>query len=630
MIIKQLAFILISFFSIQIFAQVTSMEFGQDVMKTPGTKKLMVIVAEHPGKNPLVHDASYYQNLFWGFEQRSINEYFRLNSQGKFFWLPATTLPIFGPYQIDRTNSTSLKTAIENALIAVRDSGTDFNQFDSNQDKIITRNELTIVLLDNWTEVGGVSGSTCDNVSCINIDGCKLEVAVALAGHRASFMTIAHEMTHTIGGLDLYGALVNHNNDLTTMDATIIVNDLDNMDAYHLDPWHRMAFGWINPKVYNLNQANSLRLFAPANWKKYDSVILYDANHGESEFFMVEYRTQSLYQNKASLDESVASNGLVIWRINLKSDLMPDWYPITASAGDYAIFALASPDLAKGQNIAWPNLSLTPSLIWEDGEKSPFKINIHKEISSEAAMDFSWFNTSFFRIPGCAKEITVGIDNRVWALDCNQDGTGNHYVRYYNPRLNNWLVSPMTGVKISVDIFGKNPWVIKKNGEIYNLVSNQWKKVSGCATDVAAAAFGKIFILGCQAIGPIGSLKPVYQKVGNQWKSMNFSASSIATDQSGKNPWVLGPTGVAHRYDGVTWKRMSICAQDLSIDKYGKVFSVSCENANASGNFIHYGANDGVNVDFKTTGLVGKKISVIPDGSGIWIINAMGQVTKSL
>ncbi|OFZ52068.1 MAG: hypothetical protein A2381_06055 [Bdellovibrionales bacterium RIFOXYB1_FULL_37_110] len=626
MIFKSLMFILTTLITTQIFAQVTSVEFGQDVMKTPGTKKLMVILAEHSGKNPLVHDMQYYKNLFWGFEKRSINEYFRLNSQGKFFWLPATTLPIFGPYQIARTASTSLKTAIENALKAVKASGTDFSSFDSNQDQIITNDELTVVLLDNWTEVAGVSTSTCDDVSCISLDGYRLEVKVALAGHRASFMTIAHEMTHTLGGLDLYGALVNHNNDLTTMDATVIANNLDNMDSYHLDPWHKMAFGWITPKVYDLNTARSLRLFAPANWKKYDSVILYDANHGEHEFFMVEYRTKLLYQNQASLDEAVASNGLVIWRINLKSDLMPDWYPITDKAGDYAIFALAYPDLAKGKNTAWPVLSLTSSLTWEDGISSPFRVNIHQENTSEAALDMSWFNTNFFRIPGCIKEISVGIEGRVWALDCTQDGTGNHYVRYYNPRLNNWLVSPMTGVKISVDLFGKTPWVVKKNGEIYNLTSNTWMKVQGCASDIAAAAFGKIFILGCQASGPLGSLKPVYQKVGNQWKSMNFSGSSIATDPSGKNPWVLGPTGMAHRFDGSAWKKILNCSQDLSFDKYGKVFSVSCENANATGNTIYFGSN----AAFQSTDWIGKKISVIPDGSGIWIINAIGQVTKSL
>jgi len=132
--------------------------------------------------------------------------------------------------------------------------------------------------------------------------------------------------------------------------------------------------------------------------------------------------------------------------------------------------------------------------------------------------------------------------------------------------------------------------------------------------------------LGCQASGPLGSLKPVYQKVGNQWKSMNFSGSSIATDPSGKNPWVLGPTGMAHRFDGSAWKKILNCSQDLSFDKYGKVFSVSCENANATGNTIYFGSN----AAFQSTDWIGKKISVIPDGSGIWIINAIGQVTKSL
>jgi hypothetical protein len=65
----------------------------------------------------------------------------------------------------------------------------------------------------------------------------------------------------------------------------------------HLDPWHKMLVGWIEPRVYDIATPGFATLAAqhlsssePALTRP---ILLFDPHKGSREFFLLEYRAQS-------------------------------------------------------------------------------------------------------------------------------------------------------------------------------------------------------------------------------------------------------------------------------------------------------------------------------------------------
>jgi hypothetical protein len=200
-----------------------------------------------------------------------------------------------------------------------------------------------------------------------------LAVSAAFVGHRAGFMTICHELCHVLGtGHDLYGAS-GLNQNCTLMDAT--AGTPDDPETYHLDPWHKLQYGWSEPRIRTLDSFGPIELPAANMGDPEAPVIIYDPKHGTNEYFILEYRS-SLNPAGSMYDKNVNSNGLAIWHVITDQNKSPMEIPSlavvkrraeqTLAGTDKSVFLDGAPDLARGGNTLWVGDQVTPPLRWLD------------------------------------------------------------------------------------------------------------------------------------------------------------------------------------------------------------------------------------------------------------------------
>jgi hypothetical protein len=158
------------------------------------------------------------------------------------------------------------------------------------------------------------------------------------------------------------------------------------------------------------------------------------------------------------------------------------------------------------------------------------------------------------RLPGCAKDIGVGINRNVWKIGCDEREGGYgvwklictscklrnqylkpsyahihsqksfDYVDSLNKEINcNWHRVEGAGKKIAVDSEG-NPWVVRNNNEIYAYDTNNWRLIPGfLAQQISISNEGVLFAIGKNF--SIGRL--VCFKLGT-WQILSGSASDIS------------------------------------------------------------------------------------------------------
>ena len=88
---------------------------------------------------------------------------------------------------------------------------------------------------------------------------------VASIDHHASFLTFCHELSHSLGTIDLYNTGC-WNSGLTLMSCSLYP-DNDDRRTFHLDPWHKIKFGWETPRIFPLGSGGVATVSVP----QYDS-----------------------------------------------------------------------------------------------------------------------------------------------------------------------------------------------------------------------------------------------------------------------------------------------------------------------------------------------------------------------
>ena len=89
-------------------------------------------------------------------------------------------------------------------------SGFDFRASDANGDGVIENSELAIVVFTNEAKVGGKNRAAANpkfnHPDCSpTASGTRVCASVVFVTQQVNFETITHELSHSLGTLDLYG-----------------------------------------------------------------------------------------------------------------------------------------------------------------------------------------------------------------------------------------------------------------------------------------------------------------------------------------------------------------------------------------------------------------------------------------
>lgn len=394
-------------------------DFGYSRLKVNGkealgARPLLVILTEHAESPALAHNRDYYDNLIFNYFAKddngnlinNLNGYFLVNSNGRFYWTRAGAGTI-GPFKftgadVGETPGTKRQPRLALAINEAAKNGFDFSVYDDNGDGKVTNDELCVLVIENLsTDSAANRGS---EPGCVRPEGSTVDVCLAFAsvGHQAGLMSMAHELAHSLGTIDLYGGDQNQNFEYTLMGATIY-NRPDVMDTYHLDPWHKIQFGWVEPKIYNIDSPGSTTLGAAELIQGDEPVILYSPARGPNEYYLLEYRTTNRPAG-ARYDANVPGSGLVIWHVKTDDNKVPVTLPSQTVAGnlDYAVFVNGAPNFQRGGGAPWPSsggILSTPTgglvpyaLKWLDGLGGEMKIKVGSTLDNGDRLRISWDN----------------------------------------------------------------------------------------------------------------------------------------------------------------------------------------------------------------------------------------------
>ncbi|HEY7496446.1 MAG TPA: PPC domain-containing protein [Candidatus Tectomicrobia bacterium] len=195
--------------------------------------------------------------------------------------------------------------------IRAADSTFDFGAYDTNRDKKLTGGELAVAILrPNGPQWGDRAFAL--RTATVRVDGVSSIAIIDLlyepAPHDNTSQVglLAHEMMHQLlGAEDMY------DNAYEVPDLPFDADLYSIMDqhggATHLDPFHKLKYGWLEPTVYVLDDTSFVLLDVETTG---NAAILYDPSWGATEYFIVENRVRG-----SSFDVSLPDEGVLVWHI---------------------------------------------------------------------------------------------------------------------------------------------------------------------------------------------------------------------------------------------------------------------------------------------------------------------------
>lgn len=295
-----------------------------------GPRPLVVLLVDFAGggTNRLARNETYYDNLVFSLTStQAINGFFLENSNSRFFWSRAGAGTIGPFYLSEAERSANIEAGLKvyealflsNVIAKVMlDGRFNFAAFDTTAPiGTVTQDELQVMIISNNGETGG-SVRTAFAARAPGVPYVVDAGRVAIIDHRTGFSTIAHEFSHVLGTLDLYGVWNQEclSKDVTLMSCTS--GTFEDFSAVHLDPMHKMWLGWSEPRIRDITLGGVETLPATQMRQPDAPVILYNPTRGPDEFFMLEYRTRNS-PNGSGFDRSVADNGMALWRCRMNS-----------------------------------------------------------------------------------------------------------------------------------------------------------------------------------------------------------------------------------------------------------------------------------------------------------------------
>ncbi len=308
-----------------------------------GTRPIVLALVQAPageGKTPLAQNRAHYEQVVFGPGHPNVAAYFAEQSSGA---LTMTKAIAVGPLTYPTVNSTPMDRGawVKRYLGGLSTALFDFRDYDTNHDGLVDSRELGFVFIDNYTNDNAANRPSSETVHYPTGD---LDVVTddAHVSHMVSFMNFPHEMCHSMGAVDVYGGQSNNGSGLSLMSSTIrLYNPATDYLAFHLDPWHKMRFGWIQPVVYDIAQAGASALLDVAQVSglpgHHPPVLLYDSRRDIHEYYLLEYRSNG-YDNGLEVggpskraggyDMGCAGYGVATWFVQTQSNYLPVYQPV--------------------------------------------------------------------------------------------------------------------------------------------------------------------------------------------------------------------------------------------------------------------------------------------------------------
>lgn len=397
--------------------------FGWRRWDAAGPRPLLVIWIRQADDTPiseLNRRKQYYEDLIFGRPDpgrgypdrvrqldQSVNGYFREMSGGKFTWSRAGFVgPLNAPINEPKKDAAGIARLA--LTVAATQGHFNFKAFDTNHDGKITDKELAVLVISTQGE-GQADHFGGDGFA---IPGQKVAFAGkdAVTTEGGNFIGFDHELMHGLGAVDLYGPWYQildevkggcyyFNIENTTMGSG--GGGTDDLRTYDLDAWHKIMFGWQEPRLVAMGRAGMAQLAAQhisitEEPERRRPLLFYDPPKGTSEFFILEYRTPE----RLHYDRNVPTSGLVIWHFGYDKagNLAHENGHYKNCKGEPTPVAIAyargAPDWKAGGNRAYTSADGEIALKWLSGADSGLHLKVAPHKPADATIEVSWFPSS--------------------------------------------------------------------------------------------------------------------------------------------------------------------------------------------------------------------------------------------
>jgi M6 family metalloprotease-like protein len=445
-----------------------------------GGRPLLIILGEYSNFEAFskYHPLSYYQALGFGnptppFETRdpvnpgSLTEYFREVSSGRFWF---NQVGLYGPValgQYDAHTDPGPQSRGATIISKVADAAPQlFTPQDVNGDRTVNYNELCVVIAENIPDSEPANTNNNPVTYKVQLPGPlpvsfneTIQVHVAGVGPQTPFYQVAHELSHSLGTIDMYYAPNNYNTQLTLMGAYSFL--ADDQVPVHLDMWHKMQLGWAEPRIFRMSDTGSATVVEGAA----GAVVLYDDAHGANEYFIIERRRHNT--PGLNYDSGVAGDGILIWRV-------------AKQGATTVILHQGSPTMIPGNNAVWSPGQQTPTLIWTDGSPANCYLTLTAQV--DGSINVAW-GDQLTRPSSLHLELFYG-GNGLTLVDSGLPSVGVFYGVLLDGTLD-WNCYQGSGQQVG-DPQSAQAWAANSG----NLIGRGWqgmKKILGCGDGVIMA-----------------------------------------------------------------------------------------------------------------------------------------------
>ena len=354
-------------------------------------KKVVTILLDpQRPDNPALPKAQMESILFGS--TNSVKDYYLENSDGKFTiqnegvlgWYTTDEVPEYywepdpNVTCIDGWLKTHHKRYKEAIVKASKDF--DFSIYDLNNDGVLHPNELGIVIIIPQNRYGGVNRTAvsqeCPTKIPLVVQGVEFgPIAEIFIGNPPHLGISVHEISHLLlSAGDMYSRDSFPNAQIEFSPGGYSVMD-QHFRSPHLDPYAKLKFGWLKPKIIYKSGYYNLRDIE----NNHEALILFDPSRAKKEFFIIENRWRG-----NSYDSRLIDQGIGVWHITEDPSLSRDWsrsainflrpFILQNSYNDLRSLWDSS-DPSTGYDLVSNDTNINhPSLKWRDGSETGFAI----------------------------------------------------------------------------------------------------------------------------------------------------------------------------------------------------------------------------------------------------------------